>query len=93
MTLPEVPVRNLGSQGLQAAVMGLGCMGMTWRNIDPSGTHKEEDSIATIHRAKELGVTFLGESATTLDDPGTYSSLDQAGLGSCFDLAGFSRPS
>jgi hypothetical protein len=62
MALPEVPVRKLGSQGLQAAAMGLGCMGMSAFYKDTTGSHSgEQESIATIHRAKELGVTFLGE--------------------------------
>lgn len=66
MTLPEVPVRKLGSQGLQAAVMGLGCMGMS--AFYTTGSHSgEEESIATIHRAKELGVTFLGKQIELSD--------------------------
>lgn len=61
MSLPSVPVRKLGSLGLQTAAQGLGCMGMSAFYKDPSRTHSgEEESIATIHRAKELGVTFLG---------------------------------
>lgn len=61
MTLPDVPVRKLGSQGLQAACMGLGCMGMSAFYKDASGTHSDEESIQTIKRAKEIGVTFLGK--------------------------------
>lgn len=63
MSLPDVPVRKLGSQGLTASIMGLGCMGMSWRYLVGSETHTEQDSIATIHRALELGVSFLGEFA------------------------------
>lgn len=47
--------RNLGTQGLQVSVLGLGCMGMSYAY----GQADEEESIATIHRAIELGVTFL----------------------------------
>jgi hypothetical protein len=36
-------------------------MGMSSGYKDISGTQTDEDSIATIKRAKELGVTFLGE--------------------------------
>ena len=47
--------RNLGSEGLVVSALGLGCMGMS----EFYGTGDEEESIATIHRAVELGVTFL----------------------------------
>lgn len=61
MILSDVPVKKLGSQGLQAACMGLGCMGMSALYKDASGTHTDEESIATIRKARALGVTFLGE--------------------------------
>jgi aryl-alcohol dehydrogenase-like predicted oxidoreductase len=51
---------KLGSQGLEVPVEGLGCMGMTTiagGNI--YGVADENESIATIHRALELGVNFL----------------------------------
>jgi len=50
--------RNLGSSGLSVSALGLGCMGMS----QAYGTAEERDereSIATIHRAIELGCTFL----------------------------------
>jgi aryl-alcohol dehydrogenase-like predicted oxidoreductase len=47
--------RSLGSQGLVVSELGLGCMGMS----EFYGTGDEDESIATIHRAIELGVTFL----------------------------------
>jgi aryl-alcohol dehydrogenase-like predicted oxidoreductase len=47
--------RSLGTQGLVVSELGLGCMGMS----EFYGTPDEDESIATIHRAIELGVTFL----------------------------------
>lgn len=48
--------RKLGTQGLTVSAMGLGCMGMG--NII-YGESDEAESIATLHRALELGVNFL----------------------------------
>jgi aryl-alcohol dehydrogenase-like predicted oxidoreductase len=47
--------RTLGKQGLTVSTLGLGCMGMS--EFYKGGS--EEESIATIHRAIDLGVTFL----------------------------------
>ena len=47
--------RALGRQGLTVSGLGLGCMGMS----EFYGPADESESIATIHRALDLGVTFL----------------------------------
>jgi aryl-alcohol dehydrogenase-like predicted oxidoreductase len=47
--------RTLGTQGLTVSALGLGCMGMTWAY----GASDEAESIRTIHRALDLGITFL----------------------------------
>jgi len=47
--------RKLGSQGLEVAELGLGCMGMS----EFYGAADEDEALATIHRALELGVTLL----------------------------------
>src|SRR5689334_22328300 len=46
---------KLGSQGLEVSRQGLGCMGMS----EFYGAHDDAESIATINRAVELGVTFF----------------------------------
>jgi len=48
----------LGNQGLTVSRQGLGCMGMS----DFYGPGDDDESIATIHRALELGVTFFDTS-------------------------------
>ena len=47
--------RKLGTQGLEVSAIGLGCMGMS----QSYGPADETESIATLHRAIELGCTFL----------------------------------
>jgi aryl-alcohol dehydrogenase-like predicted oxidoreductase len=49
---------SLGSQGLTVSRQGLGCMGMS----EFYGPRDDDESIATIHRALELGVTLLDTS-------------------------------
>jgi aryl-alcohol dehydrogenase-like predicted oxidoreductase len=46
---------KLGSTGLDVSRLGLGCMGMS----QSYGASDESESIATIHRALDLGITFL----------------------------------
>ncbi len=50
-----LPTRTLGHQGLEVSAIGLGCMGMS----QSYGVPDDQESIATLHRALELGVTFL----------------------------------
>ncbi|WP_044561071.1 aldo/keto reductase [Azospirillum sp. B4] len=47
--------RKLGRQGLEVSSLGLGCMGMT----HSYGTRDDAESIATIHRAIDLGCTLF----------------------------------
>ena len=47
--------RKLGTQGLEVSELGLGCMGMS----EFYGSGDEQEAIATIHHALDLGVNFL----------------------------------
>jgi aryl-alcohol dehydrogenase-like predicted oxidoreductase len=47
--------RTLGRQGLEVSAIGLGCMGMS----QSYGTPDDAESLATIHRAMELGLDFF----------------------------------
>ncbi len=47
--------RELGASGLRVSALGLGCMGMS----DFYGQRDDAQSTETIHRALDLGVTFL----------------------------------
>jgi aryl-alcohol dehydrogenase-like predicted oxidoreductase len=53
-----VQQRTLGSSGIAVSAIGLGCMGMSWAY----GAGDDDESLAVIDRALELGVTFLDTS-------------------------------
>jgi aryl-alcohol dehydrogenase-like predicted oxidoreductase len=54
----SLETRTLGTQGLRVSALGLGCMGMSASYGTPE-ERDERESIAAIHRAIELGCTFL----------------------------------
>jgi aryl-alcohol dehydrogenase-like predicted oxidoreductase len=68
MTLTK---RKLGTQGLEVSAIGLGCMGMS----QSYGPADETESTATLHRAIELGCTFLD----TAEVYGPYINEEQLG--------------
>jgi aryl-alcohol dehydrogenase-like predicted oxidoreductase len=64
-------IRRIGSQGLSAAAIGLGCMGMT----HAYGSRDDVESIATLQRALDRGVTLLD----TAEVYGPYTNEELVG--------------
>ena len=69
-----LPTRALGTQGLIVSALGLGCMGMS-QFYGTAEERDEQESIATIHRAIELGVTFFD----TAEAYGPYTNEELLG--------------
>jgi aryl-alcohol dehydrogenase-like predicted oxidoreductase len=55
-------IRQLGRQGLQVSELGLGCMGIS--DFYTTSRVDEAEAVALIHRALDLGITFLDTSDT-----------------------------
>jgi aryl-alcohol dehydrogenase-like predicted oxidoreductase len=66
-----LPTRSLGAAGARVSALGLGCMGMS----EFYGPRDDAESIATIHRALEAGLTLLD----TADMYGPYVNEELVG--------------
>jgi aryl-alcohol dehydrogenase-like predicted oxidoreductase len=71
--------RRLGRQGLEVSAIGLGCMGMS----QSYGVPDDAESVATIRRALELGVTFF--DTAEVYGPFTNETLVGRALEGCRD--------
>lgn len=69
----RIPTRTLGADGPAVGAIGLGCMGMSWAY--GAGERDDARSREVIHRALDLGVTFLDTS----DVYGPYTNEELVG--------------
>jgi aryl-alcohol dehydrogenase-like predicted oxidoreductase len=90
--MPNYPLRKLGARsGVQVSALGLGCMGMS---PGVYGAVTDHDGIRVIHRALDLGVTFLdtaelygGGHNETLVGKAIAGRRDQVFLATKFGIA------
>src|SRR5262249_21350141 len=59
--------RRLGNSGLEVSAIGFGCMSIGIADVYTSSVQSEDDAIALVHRALDLGINFL-DSANIYGD-------------------------
>jgi len=59
--------RLLGNSGLRVSAIGFGCMSIGIADVYSSSVQSEDDAIALVHRALDLGINFL-DTANTYGD-------------------------
>ena len=78
--IKKMQKRKLGNNNLEVSSIGLGCMGMS----DYYGEANEAESIATVHRAIDLGVNFF-DTAEAYGGTPRSGAQGAPGQGHCGD--------
>src|ERR1700744_2275613 len=89
--------RRLGHSGPAASAIGLGCMSIGIADVYTSSAHDDDDAIALIHRALDLGITLLDTADIYgVSEVQVGKALDgrreDAVLATKFGFVGTSRP-
>ena len=87
--------RKLGREGFSVSALGLGCMSLGIADIYSSSVRDDDDAISLIHRALDLGVTFL-DTANVYGDSELKVGKALKGRRDGVELAtkfGFTQPS
>ena len=92
----EQQTRRLGNAGPEVSAVGLGCMSLGIADVYTSSLRSEAEAIALIHRAIDLGVTFLdtaniyGDSEVKVGKALVNGRRDRVVLATKFGIVGAS---